>query len=152
MDKNDRQYTNKDITVYWKPSECIHSTICYKELISVFNPAKRPWVNMKGGSTEEIINIVKRCPTQALTYTWNDERESEKPPEGKPNKQSDQAADAAKIEIIKGGPLLIEGNMEITGPDGEKLNHDDMVFFCRCGYSNNMPFCDGSHRDHDFDK
>jgi uncharacterized Fe-S cluster protein YjdI len=36
-------------------------THCYKELIEVFNPDKRPWVNMKGAPTDEIIEVVDMC-------------------------------------------------------------------------------------------
>ncbi|NMB71943.1 MAG: hypothetical protein GYA22_07330, partial [Bacteroidales bacterium] len=71
MDKHDRTYTNGEITVFWKPGKCIHATTCYRELIEVFNPRKRPWVNMQGAPTERIIEVVDKCPTQALSWQWN---------------------------------------------------------------------------------
>jgi len=33
----------------------------------VFDPRKRPWVNMLGASTEEIVETVKKCPSGALS-------------------------------------------------------------------------------------
>ena len=60
MEDNNRAYKGKDITVYCTPKECVHAATCFSELISVFNPAKRPWVNMDGGTTEEIIDIFNR--------------------------------------------------------------------------------------------
>ena len=78
MDKHDRNYTNGEITVFWKPGKCIHATTCYRELIEVFNPRKRPWVNMDGASSEEIIRVVKMCPTQALSYAYNKDLEQGK--------------------------------------------------------------------------
>jgi uncharacterized Fe-S cluster protein YjdI len=38
METKDREYTNGEITVIWKPSKCIHVTTCYRELIEVFIP------------------------------------------------------------------------------------------------------------------
>jgi uncharacterized Fe-S cluster protein YjdI len=70
------KYTNGEVTVVWKPDTCIHSKICWTELREVFDPFKRPWVNMDGGTTERIIEQVKKCPSGALSYYLNDERES----------------------------------------------------------------------------
>jgi len=67
------KYTNGEVTVVWKPDTCIHSRICWTELKEVFDPAKRPWVNMAGGSTERIIEQVRKCPSGALSYFMNEE-------------------------------------------------------------------------------
>jgi uncharacterized Fe-S cluster protein YjdI len=61
-------YTKEDLTVIWKPKQCIHSTRCWKGLISVFNPQVKPWINMDGASKEAIIEQVKKCPSGALSY------------------------------------------------------------------------------------
>ncbi len=154
MEKKDRKYSNDDITVYWKPSECIHSAICYKNLLEVFNPSKRPWINLKGGTTNEIIDIVKRCPTDALTYTNNDGTASQKSP-GKDitlSPENRSSEDIVKIDIIKGGPLLVEGDVKITNSDGSEVKKPKIAYFCRCGHSSRMPFCDGTHRKIGFDK
>jgi uncharacterized Fe-S cluster protein YjdI len=66
-DPRNRQYTNGDITVFWIPSKCIHATTCFRELIEVFNPGRRPWVNMDGALKEDIIVQVRQCPSKALS-------------------------------------------------------------------------------------
>ena len=71
MSSYDRKYTNGEITVYWKPSKCIHATTCFRELIEVFNPRKRPWVNMQGAPSKRIIEVVDKCPTQAIAWKYN---------------------------------------------------------------------------------
>lgn len=73
MPKEILKYTNNEVTVVWKPKVCIHSTICWKGLIEVFNPRKRPWIKMDGATTERIIEQVKKCPSGALSYYLNEE-------------------------------------------------------------------------------
>ena len=53
-----RKYSNKEITVYWKPDACVHASYCYRELIEVFDPGRRPWVDMNGALTDRIIEVV----------------------------------------------------------------------------------------------
>ncbi len=154
MDRNDRKYSNKDITVHWKPAKCIHATICYRELIEVFNPRNRPWVNMDGASTEKILDIVRRCPTDALTYEWNEAgKASDKPPESGLSEKSGRKEafnKQAEIRIMKNGPYVVEGDFEIIGSHGNQLKQMHITSFCRCGASGEMPFCDGTHRIEDF--
>lgn len=144
---NDRDYTNDEITVHWKPSKCIHVTTCYKELIDVFNPRKRPWINMKGASTGEIIRIVNLCPTDALTYKWNDEKKDNiTDMDTKKSELSITVEDVAEVKVMRDGPLVIKGKFKIIGAEGMELRQMKMASFCRCGESKKMPFCDGTHR------
>jgi uncharacterized Fe-S cluster protein YjdI len=137
-----RKYTNGEITVYWRPTECIHATYCYSELIEVFNPRKRPWINMQGASTEEIIKIVNKCPTNALTYKWNKDIEKE---DGMA-KASSEYEQKTEIKIMEDGPLIIKGNFKIIGTDGKEMKQMKVASICRCGQSGNKPFCDGTHK------
>lgn len=139
-DKNNREYTNGEITVYWFPGKCIHATTCYRELIEVFNPRKRPWVNMTGAPTKEIIRVVDLCPTRALSYKWNREIDNNKSNPEVENKISNE------VRVMEDGPLLIKGNFKIFDYKGNELKKMKMASLCRCGQSLNLPFCDGSHR------
>lgn len=145
MEKNDRDYSNGEITVHWRPSACVHSTICYTKLRKVFDPPRRPWVNMKGASTNEIIEVVKQCPTDALTFSWDNEKKDFKEQQNNSIKES-----ATNIQIMKNGPAIISGDFSIKGSNGNKITHADTVALCRCGHSSNMPFCDGTHNSIDF--
>jgi uncharacterized Fe-S cluster protein YjdI len=145
METNDREYTNGEITVIWQPSKCIHVTTCYRELIEVFNPRKRPWVNMQGAPTAEIIRVVNLCPTEALTFRWNKDIPHNDQPTNAVGPDQDQSV-VTEIKVMKDGPLVVKGNFKIVGSAGNELKKMQMASFCRCGNSKNMPFCDGTHR------
>ena len=51
------------------------------------------------------------------------------------------------ITACPNGPLLIRGDVEILGEDGEPLdNPRRTVALCRCGASAIKPWCDGTHK------
>jgi uncharacterized Fe-S cluster protein YjdI len=142
MDKTDKKYTNGEITVFWQPHKCIHATTCYRELIEVFNPRKRPWVNMDGAPTEEIIRVVKLCPTQALSFRYNKDMEADMDAD----RSSESPESIAEARVMEDGPLVIRGNFILYDTDGKELRHLKMSSLCRCGASNDLPYCDGTHR------
>lgn len=49
-----------------------------------------------------------------------------------------------KIKVIPNAPLLVEGTVELILADGTSAVKEN-PHLCRCGASNNKPFCDGSH-------
>jgi len=138
MDKTDRKYTNGEITVFWQPKKCIHATTCYRELIEVFNPRKRPWVSMNGAPTDEIIRVVKLCPTKALSFKYNSEIA--------PVNNTDPSPAMPEVRVMEDGPLVLKGDFTVYDTDGRELRHFKITSLCRCGVSNNLPYCDGTHR------
>jgi len=44
------------------------------------------------------------------------------------------------------GPLLVRGNLQIRAASGRVAWRGQSVALCRCGASQNKPFCDGSHK------
>ena len=68
-----KKYTNGEVTVVWKPETCTHSRFCWTQLIEVFDPRNRPWINMDGADTERIIEQVSKCPSGALSCYRNEE-------------------------------------------------------------------------------
>lgn len=157
MRKIEKKYSNDEITVTWVPSKCIHATTCFRELIEVFNPRNRPWVNMKGASTERIIEVVDKCPTQALSWKYNKDiavQETNKEIKGSEEvtpedvyiSKLDYESKTTEISLLPDGPILVKGKFRIIGQNGNELKSMVMTSFCRCGYSGSQPFCDGTHR------
>lgn len=146
MEKNDRSYTNGEITVHWKPKECVHAGTCFRELRKVFDPSRRPWIDLSQASTEQIIDIVERCPTDALTYERNTAgTDAESTPSSKPPQ-----AEKVHFSIMRNGPILAEGHFTVIKPNGTEQEIKSITSFCRCGMSHNQPFCDGSHNKKGF--
>jgi len=54
------------------------------------------------------------------------------------------------IRPLKNGPLHIEGSLELLDSDGELIEKSSELYLCRCGQSNNKPYCDGQHKDAGF--
>jgi len=54
----------------------------------------------------------------------------------------------AKITVNNNGPLRIEGDITILDAEGKAfgLGGRTVISLCRCGHSENKPFCDGSHK------
>ena len=53
------------------------------------------------------------------------------------------------VTLSENGPLLLAGEVRLEGADGEQRSGTRSAL-CRCGHSNNKPFCDGTHRAVDF--
>ena len=55
--------------------------------------------------------------------------------------------DARRVVPVPGGPLLVEGPVEVEMPDGRLVRSDrPVVALCTCRRSRRQPFCDTSHR------
>ena len=51
-----------------------------------------------------------------------------------------------KISVHENGPYLVRGTAELLDKEGRRFKVPEKGFaLCRCGQSNNKPFCDGSH-------
>ena len=146
MSEVKKHYSNEDITVIWKPDVCQHSTKCWKASLAIFNPKRRPWIDVTAGTTDEIIKIVDNCPSGALSYERNDNL----------NEQKEQTAQSQQsgttVQVSKGGPYLVKGKFVFIGTDGKEEIKEGSVALCRCGGSSNKPFCDGTHRKVGFDQ
>jgi len=128
-----KKYSNGELTVVWKPKQCIHAAECVKALPNVYNPNEKPWIKAENASTEELKAQIAKCPSGALSYYI----EGEETQEGETLE--------TKVEILENGPLLVYGTLRVTDKDGNTETKNKTTAFCRCGASNNKPYCDGSH-------
>mgnify|MGYP000014379675 CR=1 FL=1 len=128
-----KHYSNGELTVVWKPAKCIHAAECVKALPNVYKPKERPWIQAENASTADLKAQIAKCPSGALSYFI----------EGEENTESQELE--TKIEVMENGPLLIYGTLKVTDALGNSETKNKTTAFCRCGASNNKPYCDGSH-------
>ncbi len=56
------------------------------------------------------------------------------------------AEGAVAIQPVANGPLKVQGWVELVAADGTRFVSGEASWLCRCGHSQNKPFCDGSHK------
>ena len=50
------------------------------------------------------------------------------------------------VEPTPNGSLKVTGNLEVVSGTGRTVNKVTQVWLCRCGQSQNKPYCDSSHK------
>ena len=130
----ERDYRTEGIVVHWDSSRCIHTGICLRSLHNVFNLREQPWVDVQAATADEIAATVEKCPSGALTYTRLDG-------------PGETPAESTTVVPSPNGPLYVRGNVEVRNAEGELIAAGYRMTLCRCGHSQNQPFCDLSHRD-----
>lgn len=137
-----KEYANDDLTVIWKPKLCIHAAECVKRLPEVYDPKAKPWIKPNNASAEALKTQIDACPSGALTYRMNTTETN--------NESKDQEDMSTKVDVLKNGPLLVHGTIEVNNADGNKEVKERTTAFCRCGASTNKPYCDGTHNNNGF--
>lgn len=125
-----KEYTNGKITVLWKPDQSIHSGICLRGLPKVFDLKQKPWVNMDAASSEDIVNLVKECPSKALLI------------KGVKFKEKDNSE--VEVKLINDGPLIIKNYATVFDRKNTEF-FKEIVYFSRSGRSDSFPYYDGPY-------
>lgn len=144
-DKRDT-YDGLQLRVFDNRGICQHSGFCTDRLNTVFH-TEGAFVTPDGGQMDDIIKAVRDCPSGALSYAidgvearaevdWNGTRQP-------------------TIEASKDGPYRITGAIPLVDEDGtavERAEGSSLEHYalCRCGHSQNKPFCSGMHWYIDF--
>lgn len=137
-----KEFSNGEITVFWQAEKCIHSANCLIGLPDVFNPKKKPWINIHASNSKDIMKTIDTCPSRALTYL-----KSTKFVTSKPRETPKKKAKFARIQILKNGPALVTGNFIVRDAKKKKVRIEgEITALCRCGGSKKKPFCDGTHQ------
>ena len=136
-----RDYVGKEITIHDNRKICSHAKECVNNLPSVFKLGSKPWIDSDGSKMQDIISTVRKCPSGALSYSIDGIEYRD------PKEQRDPI-----LTVLKNGPYYITGGIDLIGENiefGEGASKEHYTL-CRCGASENKPFCDGTHRTINF--
>jgi CDGSH-type Zn-finger protein/uncharacterized Fe-S cluster protein YjdI len=128
-----KEFAGRDVVIRYDAARCIHAAECVHGAPEVFDPTARPWIDPDRGDAEHLAEVVRRCPTGALTLTFADGRVAESP------------ASTTTASLVVDGPIYLRGKVVYAGGTHASLAEYTRVALCRCGASANKPFCDGSH-------
>ena len=122
---------------------CAHSGFCSDRLPAAFHQGGTPFVTLRGGRLDELVHVVRACPSGALSAALADGP-------GVTDSVREQA-----IEVSRNGPYRVTGGIPLNDGEGDPVARNqgaslEHYSLCRCGHSRNKPFCSGMHWYVDF--
>jgi CDGSH-type Zn-finger protein/uncharacterized Fe-S cluster protein YjdI len=130
MDDHIVQYVEgRRAAVRFDSKLCIHARNCVLRQPEAFKAnAEGPWINPDAAPPGALLEVADNCPSGAITIVRGDDGEAETAPK------------VNLATLRENGPLVFRAEIHIG---------DRPVCYratlCRCGQSQNKPFCDGSH-------
>lgn len=135
MSEGKTRYDGKEINVEWDGRLCIHIGECGYSEGDLFVGGREPWCVPDLTSVDDVVDVVKRCPTGAITFESNDASVAE------------TASSENAVTVSYHGPYFISGDLAIEGAADDMHGVKFRAALCRCGASKNKPFCDNSHEE-----
>lgn len=124
-----KRYPGSRIEVAFEAARCRHFAECVRGAPAVFDTGRRPWVLPDGADADLVAEVVRRCPTGALTYRHAD---------GGTEPAEVPTTIVATTSTSGVGPLLVRGDLLVAGARRTR------AALCGCGGSAERPFCDGA--------
>jgi truncated hemoglobin YjbI/uncharacterized Fe-S cluster protein YjdI/CDGSH-type Zn-finger protein len=135
-------YEGWNITILDNRGICQHSGFCTDRVPVAFRVDQDPFVAPSGARLDEMIRAVRNCPSGALSLAVDSVEDREavdwhgrRPP---------------ALTITKDGPYRISGTIPLLDETGVPVARNagsslEHYAVCRCGHSQNKPFCSGMH-------
>lgn len=116
-------------------SLCAHAGFCGTRLTNAWKMTKE---TDDTHVLSQLIAMIDRCPSGALSYSLE------------PNEENVEPDLPVEVSVTPDGPLWVTGGIPVERSDGQLLETRNRVTLCRCGFSKSKPLCDGSHKDMGF--
>jgi CDGSH-type Zn-finger protein/truncated hemoglobin YjbI len=135
-------YPGQQLTIFDNRGICQHSGFCTDRSPTAFRAGQEPFVAPSGARMDELVRAVRDCPSGALSLAFDGD-------------EARSLADwhghrAAAIEITQDGPYRVTGGVPVVDAAGTDVpraegSSREHYALCRCGHSQNKPFCSGMH-------
>jgi CDGSH-type Zn-finger protein/uncharacterized Fe-S cluster protein YjdI len=121
----------RDVVIHFEAKRCIHARFCVLQQPGVFKAnVAGAWIAPDDATTTEgLVMAAQNCPSGAIRYARRDGGPEEAPPP------------VNLIQLREHGPLAVRADIHLAG---QAIGY--RATLCRCGASQNKPFCDGSHK------
>ncbi len=126
-------YEAAEVTIYDDRSVCAHIGECTDGLPAVWKLDTEPWIDQNAASADEIKATIHKCPSGALTFAEPGSTET----------VEETTSPAIKASVD--GPYFVRGGITVSSSAGKAYEVRTRQALCRCGGSQNKPFCDGTH-------
>ena len=135
-------YPGQQVTIFDNRGICQHSGLCTDRLPTAFRTRQEPFVAPSGARMDELVRAVRDCPSGALSLAFDGEEARDL---ADWHGQREQA-----IEVTQDGPYRVTGGIGLTDATGADVpraagSSREHYALCRCGHSQNKPFCSGMH-------
>jgi CDGSH-type Zn-finger protein len=127
-----KNYLGTGIVVKDDRALCTHAGFCGTRVTNVWKMTR---LAEDTAVRAQVIAMVERCPSGALTYSVA---------EAEPDVEPDLSGG---IAVTPDGPLWVTGGVMVERSDGKPLESRNRVTLCRCGASKTKPLCDGAHTE-----
>jgi CDGSH-type Zn-finger protein len=132
MVERQKSYQGTSLTINDDRSLCMRAGFCGTRITNVWKMIEQIDDTQVRA---QIMAMVERCPSGALTYSLEPEGTLVEP----------HLPDA--VAVIPDGPLWISGGIPVEMSNGQVLEARNRVTLCRCGASSTKPLCDGKHKE-----
>ncbi len=143
-DRLDR-YHGLGVSINDNRGTCQHSGFCTDRVPTVFRTDGEPFVAPAGGRVDEIIRAARDCPSGALSAALGDVDPTGRSDSERPQRSRCQGT------VRTGSPARSRSSITRARLSrATKAPHREHYALCRCGKSQNKPFCSGMHWYADF--
>jgi CDGSH-type Zn-finger protein/truncated hemoglobin YjbI len=140
-------YPGEQITIFDNRGICQHSGLCSDRLPTAFRTDAEPFVAPSGGRLDELVRAVRDCPSGALSLAFDGEEARDLADWHGTRERAIEVTQDGCYRVTGGIPLTDAAGADVPRAAGSSREH---YALCRCGQSQNKPFCSGMHWYVDF--